>query len=213
MSFAAALPAILTAAGSIGGGYLAGRSGGQKETKIQKQQRHLIDQLIASLSGEGPYSNLFQQDEKAFQKSFVEPAQSLFRNQIAPQIQQQFISSGQQRGTGLDDQLLRAGVEMDQLLNQHLMNFQQGALNRAQSTIGSILGAGAGAIPGMGAGQSLQQGLAGYLSSPQFGDTLANIFKPGQQPQQAPGGAGTVGMSNLFQNSPLNKPLPKGFAE
>src|ERR1044072_7152085 len=116
----ALLAAGLTAAGSIGGGFLAGRGSASPETKMQKTQRKLVDQLLASLGGEGPDANLYNADENIFQKSFVEPALSKFNYQIAPQIQQQYIQSGQQRGTGLEDQLLRAGVDLDALLNQHM---------------------------------------------------------------------------------------------
>ena len=176
MSFAAmAIPAAISAAGSIAGGYLAGKSSGQ-ETKTEKTKRHLIDQLLASLGGEGPYSDLYKTDYDSFQKSFVDPAKSLFQNQIAPNIQQQYIASGQQRGTGLDDQLLRAGVDLDQLLNQHLMEYQQGGQNRTQNTISSILGGGSGGTQNMSSGQAFKQAGAGYLSSDSFSNSVADIF-------------------------------------
>src|SRR3954471_24933150 len=111
MTFGAEIwgPPLISAAASAGASWLGGQGSAPKETKMQKTQRKLVDQLIASLSGSGPFSDLFNSDESVFQKSFVDPAKSLFNNQIAPQIQQQFIASGQQRGSGLDDQLLRAG--------------------------------------------------------------------------------------------------------
>lgn len=178
----ALIAAAITAAASVGGGYLAGRSGGQ-ETKTQKQQRKLVDQLIGSLNGDGPYSDLYNADEDVFQKSFVDPAKSIFNNQIGPQIQQKYIASGQHMGSGLEDQLLRAGVDLDQLLNQHMMDFYQGAQNRKQSTINSILGGGAGGTQDMSPQKSIMQSLSGFLSSPSFSDTAAGLFK--QQPQQA----------------------------
>ena len=76
---AAFLPAAITAAGAIGGGYLSGRSSGS-ETKMQRMQRKFLDQLIASLSGQGPYSDLYNFDEASFQKSFVEPAKAMYKN-------------------------------------------------------------------------------------------------------------------------------------
>ncbi len=179
MTFGAEIwgPALISAAGSIGSGWLSGQSQAPKETKMQKTQRKLIDQLINSLTGDGPYSDLFNADESTFQKSFVDPAQSLFKNKLAPQIQQQYIASGQQRGTGLEDQLLRAGVDLDSLLNQHLMEFQQGAMNRKQNTINSILGSGSGAPNQTTGTQDLLGGLSGYLSSQGFADTAGSIFK------------------------------------
>jgi hypothetical protein len=166
------------AIGSIAGGYLSSRTGNQ-ETKMQKTQRKLIDELINSLGGEGKYAGLYATDENAFQKSFVDPSKARFNNQIAPQIQQNSIYGGQQRGTGLDDQLLRAGVDLDQLLNEQYMNFVQGAQNRQQSTIGSILSHGSGAPNEMSSGTSFMQGAGGYLSSPAF----ANLFKNSSTPQ------------------------------
>lgn len=179
MTFGAEIwgPPLIGAAGSALGGFLGGGSSVPKETKMQKTQRKLVDQLIASLSGEGPFSGLYSADQESFNKSFVEPAQAMFRNQIAPQIQQQYIASGQQRGSGLDDQLLRAGVDLDSMLNQHLMDYQQGALNRQQNTIGSILGGGQGAAQQPSTGQNIMSSLGGYLSSPGFSDSVSGFFK------------------------------------
>lgn len=181
----ALIGAGLGAIGSAAGGYLSGRSNAPAETKMQRTQRKLVDQLLASLNGRGPYSDLYNTDEDAFQRSFVEPAQSMFRNHIAPQIQQQYIAAGQQRGTGLDDQLLRAGVDLDSMLNQYLYQSQQNALNRQQNTIGSILGSGSGA-PNMPSGsQDVMGALGGYLSSPGFMDTAYNYFRtPSQNPMR-----------------------------
>ena len=92
------IPSVVSALESIGGGYLAGRSGGS-ETKMQKTQRKNIDELIRSLRGQGAYSDLFNTDDNAFQKSFVDPAKQMFNSQIAPQIQQQSIEGGQQDGS------------------------------------------------------------------------------------------------------------------
>jgi hypothetical protein len=180
MTFGAEIwgPPLIQAGASALGGALSG--GGNKETKMQKTQRKLVDQLLASLGGDGPYSGLYSPDNDTFQKSFVEPAQAKFRNQIAPEIQQQYIASGQQRGTGLDDQLLRAGVELDSLLNSHLADFQQNAFNRQQNSIGSILGMGSGAPNQPSMGQNALSGLGGYFGSESFGKTASNLFKPAQ---------------------------------
>lgn len=176
MAFAAALPAILTAAGSIGGGYLAGRGSQRKESKMERTKRKLVDELLSSLGGQGRFSNLFNMDEAAFQKSYVDPAKAMFKNQIAPGIQQQYIASGQQRGTGLEDQLLRAGVDLDQLLNQAYMQFQEAGKGRASGMINSILGGGSGAPAGTSSGQNLAQAGAGYLSSDAFSEAVKGAF-------------------------------------
>jgi len=180
---AAILAAGVGAAGSIGGGYLSGRSSG-KESKTERTKRHLLDQLIGSLSGEGTYSGLYATDYDAFQRSFVDPAKSMFKNQIAPQIQQQYIQSGQQRGTGLDDQLLRAGVDLDQLLNQQYMSFQNQGKDRMQNALNMALGSSNAGTQNMGSGQAFQQAGAGYLASPEFSKMAMNIVNPQQQQQQ-----------------------------
>jgi len=96
MTFGAEIwgPALISAAGSIGGGWLSGKGNANKETKTQKTKRKLVDKLIASLDGAGPYSDLYNFDQDLFNKSFIEPAKAKFRNEIAPQIQQQYIASG-----------------------------------------------------------------------------------------------------------------------
>lgn len=162
---------------AAGAGWLSGQGNADKETKMQKTQRKLVDKLLSSLQGEGPFSDLFNSDPEAFQKSFVEPAQARFRNQTAPQIQQQYIASGQQRGTGLDDTLTRAGVDMDSLLNQYMYQSQQDAFNRKQGTINSILGAGSGAPNETSGIQDILSGAGGYLSSSDFSNQFKDYFK------------------------------------
>lgn len=210
MTFGAEIwgPALISAAASIGGGFLSGRSSRPNETKLEKTKRHLIDQLLASINGDGPYSDLFASDPEMFQKSFVEPAQAMFRNQIAPQIQQQYIAGGQQRGTGLDDQLLRAGVDLDSLLNQQMYQFNQDADNRKFNAINSILGGGSGAPAPRSSGDDIMSALSGYLSSESFGTDAASLFKnKSSQPSTNPNAyAPRKGFDNDYMNWPLGDP-------
>lgn len=164
----------VSAVGSIGGGMLAQNP---KETKIQKQKRKLVDDLIASLKGGGSFSDLFDMDEDAFQKSYVDPAKSRFKNQIAPQIQQSYIAGGQQRGTALDDTLTRAGVDMDQLINEQYMNFQKSGMDRKANAINSILGGGDGVQEGMSGGEKFASSASGYLNSDAFGGRIDKILE------------------------------------
>jgi hypothetical protein len=168
----------LSAIGSIGGSALSRRK--PRESKTQKQKRQLVDDLLASLRGGGTFSDLFAMDDDAFQKSFVEPAKARFSGQIAPQIQQSFIASGQQRGTGLDDTLTRAGVDMDQLLNEQFMNFQQGALNRRSGGLSGILGGGEGVQPGISYGQAAREGASGFLAGDTFSNLINEVIRSGQ---------------------------------
>lgn len=200
------LAALLQAGGSIGGGLLS-RSG-NKETKQQKLSRKTAEDLLASMRGEGPYSDLFRMDEESFNKSYVEPAKALYKNQIAPQIQQSYIASGQQRGSGMEDQLLRAGVDLDQLLNQEYMNWQGKGKDRMTQILGSILNLGPGAANPMSAGEAAGQGAAGFFASDAFGDLIQNLMKSNPQ-------ASTNGMPDAMSAATqAAKPLstPKGFA-
>jgi hypothetical protein len=186
--------------GTVAGGIIGGAAGGflgdkGKPTKRQNQQQELIDQLLASLKGDGAYSDLFNMDDNAFQKSYVEPAKAMFKNQIAPQIEQQYIASGQQRGTGMEDSLSRAGVEMDQLLNQQYAQMQQAAQERKLNTMNYILGSGAGQKPALTTGQAVGQGITGYIQSEGFRTDL--------------GKAGTA-TTDYFKNRQLEKER-KGF--
>lgn len=198
------VPGLGTAIGGAAGGILGGVAGGlasrkgKSETKIQKTQRNLIDDLLRSLKGEGTYSSLFQANEADFNKSFREPAMARFRNQVAPQIQQQYLATGQQRGTGMEDTLTRAGVDMDQLLNEHYMNYQQGAQNRQAGALDAILGQGAGAPNDPSYLSSALQGAGGYLSSTGGQDALANVFDGDKRSQED-------------QSKSSNEPLTKGF--
>lgn len=173
----ALIAAAVSAAGSIGGGWLAGQ--GNKETKMQKTKRKLIDQILDSVNGNGPYADLYSFDENTFNKSFVEPAQAKFKNQIAPQIRQQYIGNGQHRGTALDDQLLRAGVDLDSEINKYMYQAQQDAMNRKQSAFNAALGAGDGAPPQQSGWQNLGQATSGYLSSPAFAQTVKDVTGSG----------------------------------
>ena len=99
-------------------------------------------------------------------------------------LQQQYIASGQQRGTGMEDTLTRAGVDLNSMLNEKYYQFQQDALNRKQNTVGQILGAGSGADPQQSVMQNFGQGLAGYTSTPAFAEQFKSIFA--QQNNQSP---------------------------
>lgn len=163
------LPAILSALGSVSSGVLGGG-----ETDIQKTQRNVIDDLLQSLSGDGPYSDLFNVSEDVFQKSFIEPAKARFQNQIAPQIQQSFIQGGQQRSTGLDNQLLQAGVNLDQMLNQQYGKFQQQGQQRQFEALSKILGQGKGSKD-TDFMSKLTGSIGGYLGSDTFQENVTDI--------------------------------------
>ncbi len=158
------LPSIISGGSAIASALLARNN--NKPTENQQRQRELVDQLMASLKGNGPFNDLFNANEDTFNKSFRDPALSNFKNRTVPAIQQGYIGGqyGQQRGgTGLEDTLTRAGVDMDQLLNQHYANFQQNAQNNQIGGINAILNQGAGPSQTPGIGESIRQGAQGFL--------------------------------------------------
>lgn len=159
----AIIAALVQAAGSIGGGLLG--SSGNKETKVQKQQRKTIDEILSSISGEGAFSNLFNADEDAFQQSVVNPLMSQFHNVVAPGIQQEFVNAGLHRGTGLDDALSRAGIDLQSNIQQAFLPFLESGQNRGLSALQSVLGAGTGAPRPLTTSQALGQSTSGFLSS------------------------------------------------
>tara|TARA_R110000868_G_scaffold114392_1_gene306590 strand:+ start:252 stop:872 length:621 start_codon:yes stop_codon:yes gene_type:complete len=175
-ALAAALPAVISAAGSAASGYLAGQ--GNKETKLQRQRRKLLGDVIESVrTGKGDYADLFASSWEDFDKGFAEPARQRFRDRGAPQIQQQYIHSGMQRGTGLDDALARAGVDLEGQINSNYMQYQNSALNRKQNLLNTAM-SGTEAGPQSSGWENAAQGLGGYMGSEGFQKNLENIFNP-----------------------------------
>jgi hypothetical protein len=182
-------PFIGAAAGGLTG--LLG-SRGPKPTKTQAAQSQLLDQLLASIKGSGPYSDLFQSDEAAFQKSYVDPAKQLFKSQIAPQIQESFVSQGQQGSTGMETALTRAGVGLDQMLNQAMMQFQQQGKQNKMQAMNSILGAAAGPQEQLSPWESMAQGIGGYLSGDSFGQDVKAMSNSFRKPEDVENREGFV---------------------
>ncbi len=172
----ALLSALITAGGSIAGGFL---QGDPKESESQKRTRELLDDLIASVKGEGSFSALFQADEATFDKSFRQPALRRFRTQRAPQIRETFLAANQQGGTALEDSLTRAGVDLNSMLDEQFLNFQQGAQNRQVSALNAALGTSAGfegPQPPSSFGETFKQGAGGFLQGENFGESIDQIL-------------------------------------
>ena len=162
--------------------------------QAQERRENLIQELLRSLEGEGKYSEFFRADPESFKKSVVDPAKGMFEREIAPSIQQAAIAGGTQRGSTTEDQLLRAGVNLDEMINRAYMDYQRAGQERATSAIGSILGASPpqplsySPTPT----SSFAGAAAGFMESDAFSDFLASFTrrpeeqKPGvQQPSPA----------------------------
>lgn len=171
-----------------------------KKSKTQKMQEMTMEDIMAAINGQGPYAYLFNVDEEAFQRGVADPAMARFRNQTAPQIQQEYISTGQQRGTGLEDTLSRAGVDLHQQINQEYWNAQ----NKAnQNKINMLSGSLNWKDPYDDLGDNwdkLLSGTSGYLESDKFGTDIDKILTSYNKPR-----------SPLDPQQDPN--LPKGFAE
>ena len=186
-----ALIAQLISAGAAGLGGMMGNRGGTPQpqwmtppqTEMGQKKQELIDQLLSSVNGDGPYKDLFNVDEAGFQKSFVDPMTNMFNNQIAPQIQQNYIAGGQQRGSGIDDTMTRAGVNMQDMLGQQYAQYQQNAQGNKANALNSILGFQepqaqlySGSQDPMSGSGAFGSGVAGFASSPGFGNSFQDML-------------------------------------
>jgi hypothetical protein len=147
-----------------------------KKTKVQQMKDMTMDDIMAGIRGEGPYAYLFNLDEDAFKRGVADPAMARFNNEWAPQIQQQYISTGQQRGTGMEDTLARAGVDLHQQINEQYWNAQQ-QVN--QNKLGALNSSLSWQDPYAETGDiwdKLKGGTAGYLLSDTSGKDIGKIL-------------------------------------
>jgi len=183
---------------------------GNKPSRMQRSKDKLVDKLMQSLYGDGEFSDLFNVNEDAFNKSIADPARARFKNQTAPGIQQQFIATGQQRGTGLEDTLTRAGVDMDQLINASYMDYYNQAQQNKLGAMNSILGASGGAPAQTSMLSAAGQGVSGYLASTGFANSMDKIMNKADtgNNQVRPGYAGPK--RNVNPNNFVGVP-PQGY--
>lgn len=142
---------------------------GGKKAKTKKidtltdSQKQLLDRVIENL-GQGGTGF----DEDFFTKSFTEPALQEFEDQITPAIQQKFIGAGAGRGSNLQDELTRAGVDVEKSLAGKRAELLNQALNRQLEATRIALGTPAYSVqqqPGeTGLVQELVSGLAGGVT-------------------------------------------------
>lgn len=141
------------------GGFIGGLLKGQDDEVQQldtmtQEQKQLLSSLISQINAGGydmQNNPLFQQSTaalqpafagfdptrttEAFQQQVADPALQQFEQQIAPQIQERFISAGSGRGSGAQRQLAQAGSQLQQGLSGQLAGAlqqgeQQGILNQ-----------------------------------------------------------------------------------
>jgi hypothetical protein len=204
MTAAAIIPALIQAAAAAGAGYLS-RDKGKSLSKIEKRKVGLLDQILDAAKGQGPLAGLVAGDEDAFQRSIVQPAQQKFQDVTAPGIQQQFISSRLQRGTGLDDALSRAGIDMDTLMNQQFLEYMNSNKDRMMQLITGALGANPPtATPGRSGLEGSALGLTGYIGGEGGQKDIKAVFEElfkDKQPGATTASQGFVGSGSASKRA------------
>lgn len=162
--------------GGLAGGAIGGYLGRKRRlSPMEQKQENMIDELLRSLQGNGQYSDLFNMNEADFNKYYANPMKNRFNNQIMPMIQQGYLATGMQRGTGLDNALARAGMELNDSINQ-MYGQQRDSINaNRRNAMNTILGRPAGQQASMSGWQGALEGMKGYLSTPRFGQDMATL--------------------------------------
>lgn len=152
------VPGIGTAIGAVGGGLIGGVAGlfgsKKKKTKKPKQlstfdpmQQQLYQQYMQSLTGNGPFSDLYnfnaEQANQAFDANVSRPAYRSFRENVIPQITGQFRQGNLMNSSYAGDALSRAGRDVQENLDaqRSAMQFQGQQQSQAskQNAINSLL--------------------------------------------------------------------------
>lgn len=203
---------IASTVASLGSSIMGSRSQSKAQKRANKrsdqfydQRQSLINELLSSIGGGGGrFSDLFSTDEDAFKRSFLDPAKAMFKGQIVPQIQQGSIAGGMQRSSSLDDQLMRAGVDLDQMLNQNYAAFQGQGQDRASSMISNILGLAApqSQTAPQSTGSLMGQGAAGLFSSQGGQAGMSGLFDTLFSSTKSAGEL-TGGQKNILNNPGL----------
>ncbi len=100
----------------------------KKETVKSAEQIALNQAIIEGLrKGTGPFADLYGKfNEKEFQEGVANPAIQNYKENILPQIQEQFISGNQALGSGMRRGVLKSGNELQSKLAELLYNAKQG---------------------------------------------------------------------------------------
>lgn len=104
------------------------------QTKDQKVMQKLIQQGLTK--DKGPLADLFGSfDEAAFKQGVTDPSIKEFQEKILPQLQEQFINSGQTLSTGFGKAQLQAGNDLQSKLAQLMYQAREG---QKQNRIGGV---------------------------------------------------------------------------
>lgn len=144
--------------GAAAGGLLGGIGGLFSKKKKKKnlkrlssfdpQQQELYNQRMASIRGEGPFSDAYKYDAEAANRNFdmntARPALRSFREDIIPQITGQYRRDNLMNSSYSGEALGRAGRDVQENLDalRSDMNYRggQAAIDRRERAIDSSLG-------------------------------------------------------------------------
>lgn len=122
---------------------LFGKKGKNKQletkTKEQKQLGKLITQGLTK--DKGPLADLFGQfNEEEFKEGVTDPQIKQFQEKILPQLQEQFVNSGQVLSTGFGKAQLQAGNDLQSKLAELMYNAKQGQKQNRMSGVNTLYG-------------------------------------------------------------------------
>lgn len=176
--------------GGIAGG-IAGLFGGKKKKKAKKistldpQQQALYDDYVASIRGEGPFSDMYNFDDKGynevFDKTVGRPAYRNFEENIIPRITGQFRQNNLMNSSYAGESLSRAGRDVQENLDAqrsaNVFNGQQQAKTSKQNAMNQVLNMQTFAYekPGAQKPSTVDQILNSL--APQAGEWVADQFK------------------------------------
>ena len=140
------IASAISAAASVGGGYLANKGKGDQAQQFQQftpEQMQGLSHLSQGLSGQGgPYQDLFgqfdpQRTANMFQQGIANPAMRNFNQRVIPGIQERFADQGP--SSGLYNSLGTAGREFQNDLDSQLqMYMEQARLQQNQQRMGGL---------------------------------------------------------------------------
>ena len=181
---------IGTGVGALVGG-VAGLFGSKKKKKPKKrstldpQQQALYDDYVASIRGEGSFSDLYNFDadgyNDVFDKTVGRPAYRNFNENIVPQITGQFRSNNLMNSSYAGESLSRAGRDVQESLDAqrsaNVFSGQQQAKQNKQGAIDKVLGTQTFAYDKPGAeNPSTVDQILGSLA-PEAGEWLVDYLK------------------------------------
>lgn len=113
----------------------------QKST-VSKQQQEFLDWIKQGIaSGEGPLADIFGQfNEEEFQKGVADPQIKKFKEELLPQLQEQFIAGNQLLGSGFQRAQGKAGTDLQSKLAELMYTAKQQHKQNQAAGVNTVLG-------------------------------------------------------------------------